>query len=196
MAKTTPLHFSGDPEADAFLGSSPLALMIGFVLDQQVTVQKAFSSPLELSKRIGGLDAEEIAAMDPHVLEEAFREKPALHRFPANMARRTQEFCAAIDERVRRRRGRGVDRARDGADLEQPAARASRHRGDEGAIAGGRDREAPRRRVRPAGRSSHPSTSASADVDSAEALAEYQAAKRARKAAMRPAGRPTSSIVN
>ena len=50
---TKPIHFTGDPEADAFLGESPLALLIGFVLDQQVTVQKAFSSPLELSKRLG-----------------------------------------------------------------------------------------------------------------------------------------------
>ena len=57
MARSEPIHFTGDPEADAFLGESPLALMIGFVLDQQVTVQKAFSSPLELSKRLGGLDA-------------------------------------------------------------------------------------------------------------------------------------------
>ena len=59
MATTTvdALHFTGDPEADAFLGREPLALLIGFCLDQQVTVQKAFSSPLELSKRIGGLDA-------------------------------------------------------------------------------------------------------------------------------------------
>ena len=74
------LHFTGDAEADALIASDPLALMIGFVLDQQVTVQKAFSSPLELSRRLGGLDAAAIAAMDPAVLEEAFRRRPALHR--------------------------------------------------------------------------------------------------------------------
>ena len=96
MAAPTAIHFTGDPEADAFLGASPLALLIGFVLDQQVTVQKAFSSPLELSKRLGGLDAATIAAMDPDELEEVFREKPALHRFPGNMARRVQEHCAVI----------------------------------------------------------------------------------------------------
>ena len=73
MATTTPIHFTGDPEADAFLGESPLALMIGFVLDQQVTVQKAFSSPLVLAQRLGGLDAAEIAAMDPAQLEAVFR---------------------------------------------------------------------------------------------------------------------------
>ena len=73
MAKSQPIHFTGDPEADAFLGANPLALMIGFVLDQQVTVQKAFSSPLELSRRLGGLDAKEIAAMDADVLAEVFQ---------------------------------------------------------------------------------------------------------------------------
>ena len=119
MAVTTPIHFSGNPEADAFLGESPLALMIGFVLDQQVTVQKAFSSPLELSKRLGGLDAAEIAAMDPERLEEVFSEKPALHRFPANMARRTQEFCAAIASEYDGNAAAVWKGARDGADLEQ-----------------------------------------------------------------------------
>ena len=60
-------------------------------------MQKAFSSPLELSKRLGGtLDAAAIAAMDPDALAEVFREKPALHRFPANMARRVQEHCAFL----------------------------------------------------------------------------------------------------
>ena len=85
------LHFTGDPEADALLAREPLALTIGFVLDQQVTVQKAFSSPLELSRRLGGLDAAAIAAMDPDELERVFRARPALHRFPANMAKRVRE---------------------------------------------------------------------------------------------------------
>ena len=125
--------------------TSPLALLIGFVLDQQVTVQKAFSSPLELSKRLGGLDAREIAAIDPEKLEEVFREKPALHRFPANMARRTQELCAVIVERLRRRRGSGLDgRPRRRRPRAAPAGPA-RHRRDEGSDDGRRDREAPRR---------------------------------------------------
>ena len=119
MAASKPIHFTGDPEADAFLGESPLALMIGFVLDQQVTVQKAFSSPLVLSQRLGGLDAAEIAAMDPTQLEAVFREKPALHRFPANMARRTQEFCAAIASEYDGDAAAVWEGARDGADLEQ-----------------------------------------------------------------------------
>jgi hypothetical protein len=72
------LPFTGDPEADALLAHEPMALLLGFVLDQQVSVQKAFSGPLELQRRIGTLDARAIAAMDPSELSEAFRERPAL----------------------------------------------------------------------------------------------------------------------
>jgi uncharacterized HhH-GPD family protein len=86
------LPFTGDADADRLLATDPLALLIGFVLDQQVTLQKAFSGPLELSRRIGGLDARRIAAMDPDALDRAFRERPALHRFPGNMAKRTREL--------------------------------------------------------------------------------------------------------
>ena len=90
------LPFTGDPEADRLLVSEPMALLIGFVLDQQIQLQKAFSGPLELKRRVGTLDANQIATMDPGTLEEAFRQRPALHRFPGNMARRTQELSAAI----------------------------------------------------------------------------------------------------
>jgi uncharacterized HhH-GPD family protein len=90
------LYFTGDDEADRLLAEDPLALLVGFVLDQQVSVQKAFSSPLELKRRIGGLDAATIAGMEPGELEAAFRAKPALHRFPGTMARRTQDLCAAL----------------------------------------------------------------------------------------------------
>jgi 3-methyladenine DNA glycosylase/8-oxoguanine DNA glycosylase len=72
------LHFTGNDEADALLAEEPLALLIGFVLDQQVPVQKAFSGPLELKRRIGVLDASAIAGMDPGELDSAFRERPAL----------------------------------------------------------------------------------------------------------------------
>ncbi|MBA3307879.1 MAG: DNA repair protein, partial [Chloroflexi bacterium] len=67
------LYFTGDAEADALLAREPMALLIGFVLDQQVTVQKAFRGPLELRRRLGTLDAGEIAAMDPTIVEKAFR---------------------------------------------------------------------------------------------------------------------------
>ena len=186
MAKSKPIHFTGDPEADAFLGASPLALMIGFVLDQQVTVQKAFSSPLELSKRLGGLDAHEIAAIDPEKLEEVFREKPALHRFPANMARRTQEFCAAIVSDYDGDASGVWTEARDGADLERrllalPGIGEMKARTMVGVIA-------KRLGVRPPGWEEFAPTHESlGDVDSTQALADYQAAKRARKAAHRAA---------
>src|SRR6187397_1421808 len=90
------LHFTGNDEADALLAEEPLALLIGFALDQQVTVQKAFSGPLELQRRIGSLDASTIATMDEERLDAAFRTPPALHRFPGNMAKRTRDLCAAI----------------------------------------------------------------------------------------------------
>ena len=90
------LYFTDDPEACELLARDPFALLVGFAIDQQVTVQKAFSSPLELSKRIGALDAKKIAAMDPQVLEDAFREKPALHRFPGSMAKRTHALCRSL----------------------------------------------------------------------------------------------------
>src|SRR5262245_17185408 len=92
------LYFTGDPEADSFLAEDPLALLVGFALDQQVTVQKAFSGPLELRRRMGSFDAKTIAATDPAELEEIFRQKPAIHRFPGAMAQRVQDLCAAIAE--------------------------------------------------------------------------------------------------
>src|SRR3981081_4318952 len=83
-----PIRWTDNPEADALLESEPLALLIGLVLDQQVKMEKAFSGPFELRKRIGHLDANRIAAMDPAELDRVFRERPALHRFPGSMARR------------------------------------------------------------------------------------------------------------
>jgi uncharacterized HhH-GPD family protein len=99
MATTRPdrLHFTGDAAADELIARNPLALLIGFELDQQVPVQWAFSAPLELERRLGrSLDARTIAGLDAGELEELFVRKPALHRYPAVMARRTQDLCAAI----------------------------------------------------------------------------------------------------
>src|SRR5512143_3270782 len=90
------LPFTGNADADALLARDPLALLIGFALDQQVTVQKAFAGPYELRRRIGNLDAAAIATMDPEALDVAFRTPPALHRFPGNMAKRTRELCSVI----------------------------------------------------------------------------------------------------
>ena len=188
---TTPIHFSGDPEADAFLGESPLALMIGFVLDQQVTVQKAFSSPLVLAQRLGGLDATRSRRWIRHGSRTSFREKPALHRFPANMARRTQEFCAAIASEYDGDAAAVWTGARDGADLEQrllalPGIGEMKARTIIGVIA-------KRLGVRPQGWEEFaPLHESLGDVDSPQALAEYQAAKRARKAAYRAAQQQTA----
>ena len=95
------LHLSGDAEADALVSRDPLALLIGMVLDQQVTIEKAFSSPAELARRLGGsgpLDAASIAAMEPDELAAVFKERPALHRYPGSMAGRVQNICRAVVE--------------------------------------------------------------------------------------------------
>ena len=100
MAEIT-LHISGDAEADALVSRDPLALLIGMVLDQQVTIEKAFSSPAELARRLGGagpLNAASIAAMDPDELAAVFKERPALHRYPGSMAGRVQNICRAVVE--------------------------------------------------------------------------------------------------
>jgi uncharacterized HhH-GPD family protein len=91
------LHLSQDPEADKFVSGSPLGLLIGMILDQQITIEKAFSSPAELARRLGGtLDAAAIASMPLDKLTDVFRERPALHRYPGSMAGRVQEVCRVI----------------------------------------------------------------------------------------------------
>ena len=93
------LHITGDSEADSLLSEDPLALIIGMLLDQQVTMEKAFSSPAELARRLGSpLDAAAIAAMPLERLTELFKERPALHRYPGSMAGRVQELCRVIAE--------------------------------------------------------------------------------------------------
>ena len=112
------LHFTGDQEADRLLVSDPFALLVGFALDQQVTVQKAFSGPMELRRRLGHLDPARIAGTDPAELDKRFRERPALHRFPGAMARRVQALADAITEQYGGDAGRVWREARDGADLQ------------------------------------------------------------------------------
>lgn len=93
----TSLYLAGDAEADALLAKTALALVIGMVLDQQVPMEKAFSGPAELERRLGRpLDAAQIAAMDPEKLVELFTRKPSLHRFPGSMATRVQNACRVI----------------------------------------------------------------------------------------------------
>jgi uncharacterized HhH-GPD family protein len=91
---------TGDPEADHLVNSDPLALLLAMLLDQQVPMERAFHSPYELKERLGGrLDAAEIAAADPDDMARTFAERPALHRFPGSMARRTQELCRELVDR-------------------------------------------------------------------------------------------------
>ena len=99
------LHFTGDPAADTLLAQDPLALLIGFVLDQQVPMPKAFSGPLVLKERLGHLDAQHIAGMPLGELDEVFRQKPAIHRFPGSMAGRAERIWtdAADADDLRRR---------------------------------------------------------------------------------------------
>lgn len=93
------LHLAQDADADRLLSSDPLALLIGMVLDQQIPLERAFSSPRDLKARLGGrLDAEEISAMDPDDLAAKFAARPALHRFPAANAKRVQELCRIVVE--------------------------------------------------------------------------------------------------
>ena len=180
------LHFTGDDEADALIARDPLALLIGFCLDQQITVQKAFAGPLALQRRLGHLDAARIAATDPAVLEAVFREKPAIHRFPGAMARRVQELCAAIADEYAGDAARVWTEAADARDLQQRL----------GALPGFGEMKvrnvtvvlAKRLGVRPPGIDAFlPTYRTLGDVDSNEALVAYQAAKRAKKAAARRA---------
>lgn len=178
------LPWTGDDEADRLLATDPFALLVGFVLDQQVTLQKAFSGPMELKRRMGGLDAATIAAMDTGELEATFAQRPALHRFPGNMARRTQALAQAI---VRDYGGdsESVWRdAKDGRDLERrllslPGVGEMKAKtmiavlGKQfGVRPPGWEEVAPK----------HPTLG---DADTYEATAEYQAGKRAHKAQMR-----------
>jgi len=111
------LTYTGDPEADRLLATDPLALLIGFALDQQVTLQKAFAGPADLRRRIGHLDAARIAALDPARLDEVFRERPALHRFPGAMAAKVQALCAHVAERYGNDAGRIWGQAGTGREL-------------------------------------------------------------------------------
>jgi uncharacterized HhH-GPD family protein len=87
------LHFTPSEAANALIASDPMALLVGFVLDQQVTVQKAFSGPLALRERLGSLDAATLAQAD---LEPVFRERPAIHRFPGSMAQRVHDLAVHV----------------------------------------------------------------------------------------------------
>ncbi|MCJ7712335.1 MAG: DNA repair protein [Chloroflexi bacterium] len=182
------LPFTGNVDADRLLATNPLALLIGFALDQQVTVQKAFAGPLELRTRIGSLDAATIATMDPEALDVAFRTPPALHRFPGNMAKRVRDLCAVIADGYGGDASRVWSEAADAPDLHRRLI----------ALPGIGEMKAgtivallaKRYGVRPAGwEDAIPDHPTLGDVDSPEALVEYQAGKRARKAQLKAEGK-------
>jgi uncharacterized HhH-GPD family protein len=176
------LHFTGAPEADALLARDPLALLIGFALDQQVPVQTAFAGPLKIQQRLGTLEASAIATTDPERLEEIFREKPAVHRFPGSMARRVRELCAVIEGEYGGHAERVWTEAADGDDLRRRI----------GALPGFGEMKvtalssvlAKRFGVGVA-KALVPDHPTLGDVDSAAALEAYQAQKRAHKAKLR-----------
>ncbi len=176
------LHFTGDREADALIAQEPLALLIGFALDQQVTVQTAFTGPLKLKQRLGHLDAARIASMDPGALDAACREKPAVHRFPGNMAKRVQELCVLVASEYGGDAARVWRDATDGADLER-RIRALPGFGDMKVIALGS--VLAKRFGVEAAEALVPWHPTLGDVDSPEALEDYQAKKRAHKAELR-----------
>jgi uncharacterized HhH-GPD family protein len=178
------LYFTDSDEANRLIAKDPLALLIGFALDQQVPVPVAFAGPQKLKERIGGLDAARIAAMDPADLEAAFRERPAIHRFPGSMARRVQELCAVVDEEYGGKAERVWTEAADSAELRKrigalPGFGAMKITGLGSVLALHFGVEAAQELV-----PEHPCLGR---IDSPEALAEYQAAKRAHKAALRAA---------
>jgi uncharacterized HhH-GPD family protein len=173
------LYFTDDPAACVLLAKEPFALLMGFAIDQQVPVQKAFAGPLALKQRVGTLDPKKLATLD---LEPAFRDKPAIHRFPGSMAGRVQELAAVVAEDYGGDASRIWNDASDSADLKKRlgslpgfgpmkvtalASVLAYRYGLENAKALAPDHACLGR------------------VDSPEALAEYQAAKRAHKAAMR-----------
>jgi uncharacterized HhH-GPD family protein len=112
------LCLAQDPEADALLTDSPLALLIGMVLDQQIPLEWAFKGPLHLTQRLGrGLDAADIAGRDPEELAKAFATPPAIHRFPASMAGRVQALCRVVADDYAGDATRIWTQAKDGNDL-------------------------------------------------------------------------------
>jgi uncharacterized HhH-GPD family protein len=176
---TSALYFTADDEANALLAKEPLALLIGFALDQQVPVQTAFAGPLKIKQRVGTLDAHTLATTD---LEPAFRERPAVHRFQGTMAKRVRELAAVVDEDYDGDASRLWRDAKDGADLRKRIANlpgfGEMKVKSLSAVLAKRFGVQAAEEIAP----NHPTLG---DVDSAQALEEYQAKKRADKAKMR-----------
>lgn len=170
------LHFTDSDEANALIAADPMALLVGFALDQQVSVQKAFAGPLAIKQRLGSLDAATLAEAD---LDAAFRVKPAVHRFPGAMATRVHDLAVHIRDEYDGDAARVWTDAADGdalrANLNALPGFGEMKVASLGTVLAKRfGVEAARDLVPP-----HPTLG---DVDSPQALADYQAAKRVHKA--------------
>jgi uncharacterized HhH-GPD family protein len=179
------LHYTGVDEADELIARDPFALLVGFALDQQVPVPTAFKGPWKLKQRLGTLEPGAVAATDPARLEEVFREKPAIHRFPGAMAGRVQELAAVVAEDYGGDASRLWREAADGAELRRRIAGLPGFGEMKvkalGAVLWKRFGVAAAEALDPG----HPTLG---DVDSPEALEAYQEKKRAHKARMRAGG--------
>jgi uncharacterized HhH-GPD family protein len=170
------LFFTDSDEANRLIASDPLALVVGFVLDQQVTVQKAFSGPLVLRERLGAFDAATLAAAD---LEPVFRTPPAVHRYPRSMAKRVHDLAVHVLDRYDGDAARVWTEAGNSDDLRAnlaalPGFGEMKIKALGSVLAKHFGVEAAHDLV-----PWHPTLG---DVDSPQALADYQAAKRAHKA--------------
>lgn len=169
------LHFTESDEANELIASDPMALLVGFALDQQVTVQKAFAGPLVLRERLGAIDAATLADAD---LEPVFRAKPAIHRYPGSMAKRVHDLAVHVREEYDGAAARVWTDAADGAELRAnldalPGFGEMKIKALSGVLAKRFGVEAAAALVPP-----HPTLG---DVDSPQALEDYQAAKRVHK---------------
>jgi uncharacterized HhH-GPD family protein len=174
------LYFTDDDEACALIAEDPFALLVGFALDQQITVQQAFAGPLRIKQRVGTLDPATLARTD---LEPVFREKPAVHRFPGSMAKRVQDLAAAIVEDYGADAARVWSEAEDADDLKKrlgalPGFGEMKVRTVADVLANRFGVEKARPLVAYMGLGG---------VDSPQALLDYQAKKRAHKAELRAA---------
>ncbi len=170
------LHFTESDAANQLIATHPMALLIGFALDQQVSVQKAFSGPLAIRERVGSLDCAALADAD---LDAVFREKPAVHRFPGAMAARVHELAAYVRDTYDGHAERVWESAADAAEL-RASLEALPGFGEMkvkalGSVLAKRFGIAAAEGLVPW----HPTLG---DVDSPQALAAYQAAKKAHKA--------------
>lgn len=170
------LYFTESEEANTLIARDPMALLIGFALDQQVSVQKAFSGPLAIKERLGTLDPAVLATTD---LEPVFREKPAIHRFPAKMAQRVQALAAHVRDEYDGDAARVWSAAADAASLRSniaglPGFGEMKVKALGSVLAKRFGVRAAKQLVPP-----HPTLG---DVDSPPALIDYQSAKRAHKA--------------